>query len=101
MKRSGLKLRLHDLRHTHAALILKSGVHPKIVSERLGHASVAFTLDTYSHVQFPDCRKLRPRFLMIISKYLIPLNFGILFATPPHSVSQIPKKQKTSAFGEL
>ncbi len=31
-------------------LILKSGVHPKIVSERLGHATVAFTLDTYSHV---------------------------------------------------
>jgi len=49
-KRTGLKLRLHDLRHTHATLMLKSGVHPKIVSERLGHATVAFTLDTYSHV---------------------------------------------------
>jgi len=49
-KRAGLKLRLHDLRHTHATLMLKSGVHPKIVSERLGHATVAFTLDTYTHV---------------------------------------------------
>ena len=49
-KRVGLKLRLHDLRHTHATLMLKSGVHPKIVSERLGHATVAFTLDAYSHV---------------------------------------------------
>ena len=49
-KRTGLKLRLHDLRHTHATLMLKSGVHPKIVSERLGHSTVAFTLDTYSHV---------------------------------------------------
>ncbi len=48
--RAGLKLRLHDLRHSHATLMLKSGVHPKIVSERLGHATVAFTLDTYSHV---------------------------------------------------
>ena len=48
--RSGLKLRLHDLRHSHATLMLKAGVHPKIVSERLGHATVAFTLDTYSHV---------------------------------------------------
>jgi integrase len=48
-KRAGLKIRLHDLRHTHATLMLKSGVHPKIVSERLGHATVAFTLDTYSH----------------------------------------------------
>ena len=34
----------------HATLMLKSGVHPKIVSERLGHATLAFTLDTYSHV---------------------------------------------------
>lgn len=37
-------------RHTHATLMLKSGIHPKIVSERLGHATVAFTLDTYTHV---------------------------------------------------
>ena len=43
-------LRFHDLRHTHASLLLARGVHPKIVSERLGHASIAITLDTYSHV---------------------------------------------------
>ena len=43
-------VRLHDLRHTHATLMLKQGVHPKIVSERLGHANIAITLDTYSHV---------------------------------------------------
>ncbi|MGD0794457.1 MAG: site-specific integrase [Dehalococcoidales bacterium] len=43
-------IRLHDLRHTHATLMLKQGVHPKVVSERLGHSSVAITLDTYSHV---------------------------------------------------
>lgn len=43
-------LRLHDLRHTHATLLLQAGINPKIVSERLGHHSVAFTLDTYAHV---------------------------------------------------
>jgi integrase len=43
-------IRLHDLRHTHATLLLQSGVNAKIVSERLGHHSVAFTLDTYAHV---------------------------------------------------
>ena len=43
-------IRLHDARHTHASLLLKQGVHPKIVKERLGHASVQITLDTYSHV---------------------------------------------------
>jgi integrase len=42
-------LRLHDLRHTHATLLLRAGVHPKIVSERLGHAKVSITLDVYSH----------------------------------------------------
>ncbi len=43
-------LRFHDLRHAHASLMLKAGIHPKIVSERLGHATVAFTLDVYSSV---------------------------------------------------
>ena len=43
-------VRFHDLRHAHATLMLQNGVHPKIVSERLGHASIAITLDTYSHV---------------------------------------------------
>jgi len=43
-------IRFHDLRHTHATLMLKAGVHPKIVQERLGHGSIALTLDTYSHV---------------------------------------------------
>ncbi|MDQ3931623.1 MAG: site-specific integrase, partial [Actinomycetota bacterium] len=51
VEKAGLpRIRLHDVRHTHATLMLKAGVHPKIVSERLGHSSVAFTLDTYSHV---------------------------------------------------
>ena len=45
-----LGVRLHDARHTHASLMLKQGVHPKIVQERLGHASIQITLDTYSHV---------------------------------------------------
>lgn len=44
------KLRFHDLRHTHASLMLSQGIHPKIVSERLGHSSINITLDTYSHV---------------------------------------------------
>lgn len=51
VKRLGLPdVRLHDLRHTHASLMLKQGIHPKIVSERLGHSNIGITLDTYSHV---------------------------------------------------
>ena len=49
--RAGLKhIRFHDARHSHASLMLKQGIHPKIVQERLGHSTISITLDTYSHV---------------------------------------------------
>ena len=44
------KLRFHDLRHTHATWLLEAGVNVKVVSERLGHANIRITLDTYAHV---------------------------------------------------
>lgn len=44
-------IRFHDLRHTHATLLLKEGIHVKVVAERLGHSNTRMTLDTYSHVQ--------------------------------------------------
>ena len=51
VKRIGLDgVRLHDVRHSHASILLKQGVHPKIVQERLGHATINTTLDIYSHV---------------------------------------------------
>ena len=51
IKKAGLKdIRVHDLRHTHATLMLKADVNPKVVSERLGHANIGITLDIYSHV---------------------------------------------------
>ena len=43
-------LRFHDLRHTFASLMLLRGAKPKVINEALGHASVAFTMDTYSHI---------------------------------------------------
>ncbi len=50
-KAAGLPvIRFHDLRHSYATVALSAGVHPKVVSERLGHSSIAVTLDTYSHV---------------------------------------------------
>ncbi|WP_223593616.1 site-specific integrase [Neobacillus bataviensis] len=51
LKRAGLKeSRFHDLRHSHASILLQKNVHPKIVSERLGHSTIGITLDIYSHV---------------------------------------------------
>ncbi len=50
LKKAGLpQIRFHDLRHTCATLLLGRGVHPKFVQELLGHATIAITLDTYSH----------------------------------------------------
>lgn len=52
LEMAGIKerIRFHDLRHTHATWLLEKGIHPKVVSERLGHSSIRITLDTYSHV---------------------------------------------------
>ena len=44
------RVRFHDLRHTAATLLLRQAVHPKVVSETLGHATITLTLDTYSHL---------------------------------------------------
>lgn len=51
IKNAGVpRIRIHDARHTHASLLLQQGVNPKVVAERLGHANVSITLDTYTHL---------------------------------------------------
>lgn len=57
----------HDLRHTHASLLLLDGINPKIVQERLGHASIEMTLDTYSHL-LPDTQDAA---VQAIAAYLV------------------------------
>lgn len=49
-KRTGVNFKFHDFRHTHATMLLESGVNAKIVQERLGHSNISTTLGTYSHV---------------------------------------------------
>ncbi len=57
LRAAGLKrIRLHDLRHTAATLMLRAGVNPKVVSDRLGHSTISITLDIYSHV-LPDMQR--------------------------------------------
>ena len=53
------RIRLHDLRHTHATILLQQDINPTVVSERLGHASVSFTMDVYQHV-LPTCKPNPP-----------------------------------------
>jgi integrase len=84
-RRRGLPhIRFHDLRHAHATLMLLQGVHPKVVSERLGHASVGITLDTYSHV-LPTMQAEAVR------------AFDSLFTTP-HRVALPPAPAATSSW---
>jgi len=58
VKQTGLddSFTFHDLRHTHATLLLKQGINIKVISERLGHSTITMTLDTYSHVM-PDMQE--------------------------------------------
>jgi len=70
--RHGYQFRFHDLRHTHASLLLAQGAHVKVVQERLGHASVTMTMDTYSHL-LPGVQEAAvERFDAALSKVLDP-----------------------------
>jgi integrase len=63
IERAGVpRIRFHDLRHTSATLLLASGEHPKVVQERLGHASISETLDRYSHVSADMQQRAAARF---------------------------------------
>ena len=51
LQKAGLRrIRVHDLRHTTASILLEAGIHAKIVQDVLGHSTVSLTLDTYSHL---------------------------------------------------
>lgn len=60
-------IRLHDLRHTAATLMLANGEHPRIVQERLGHSDVAMTLNRYSHVTETMQRDASDRLAKLLS----------------------------------
>jgi len=88
LKKAGLPhIRFHDLRHSHATLLLKAGIHPKIVSERLGHANIGITLDTYSHV-LPGLQERAPkRFDEMLEPRVIAENVSKMLAKDPKSDS--------------
>jgi len=62
-------IRLYDLRHSCATLLLSAGENPKIVSERLGHASITLTLDVYAHVLPEMQRAAAEKLEKMIFKY--------------------------------
>ena len=73
------KIRFHDLRHAHASLMLRTGADPKVISERLGHSSIAITMDIYAHI-LPGLQEeaairfeeaLRPRVIQRLSETVL------------------------------
>ena len=77
--------RFHDLRHTFATLMFMAGIHPKIVSEMLGHSSVSFTLDTYSHVVPTLQQAAMKRLDEMLEPELRQKDVSKMFATDPES----------------
>jgi integrase len=68
VRASGLpRIRLHDLRRTHATIALGADIHPKVVSDRLGHSTVAFTLDVYSHCVHAPAQDVAEKIAALVS----------------------------------
>ena len=80
------KFTIHGLRHTRATILMEKGVSPKVVSERLGHASPAITMDIYSHV-LPDMQEKAA--------------LAIDAALAPKYIGYKPAKQKSPDFRSL
>ncbi|BDG47962.1 hypothetical protein PspKH34_25230 [Parageobacillus sp. KH3-4] len=69
IKKAGVrKIRFHDLRHTHATIMLQLGEHPKVVSEHLGHSSIEMTMNTYSHATTDMQQQSSDRFERALKK---------------------------------
>ncbi len=98
LRKAGLPhIRFHDLRHSHASLLLKSGVHPKIVSERLGHANIGITLDTYSHV-LPGLQKAAAeRFDEVLESKIVAEDVSKMLAkdSGPDSAGPLAQRKST------
>lgn len=89
LKASGLKndIHMHDLRHTHASLLLTAGIGMKVVSERLGHSSIKITMDTYSHLLPNSEQEAADKFADLFRKVEV---------SPP----EIPRSENTTEIEE-
>lgn len=82
-------IRLHDLRHTHGTLLIAAGVPVKVVSERLGHATPTFTIETYQHV-LPGMQADAAR---VFEQLIVP---GVLPGTPSPVEGREKRRKKTA-----
>ena len=86
------RIRLHDLRHSYASAALAAGVHVNVVSEQLGHSSVALTLDTYSHVIPALPRRAAERVAALLDRSVSQRLADSRRSTPPNPAGfRLPK----------
>jgi integrase len=84
LHRAGLPhIRVHDLRHTTASLLLEAGTHPKIVQDLLGHSTIRLTLDTYSHLT-PPLHQASARTMDLLLNGLGPIYDRTVAGSTPH-----------------
>ena len=89
-RRAGVTtIRLHDLRHTHGTLLIAAGVPVKVVSERLGHATPTFTIETYQHV-LPDMQADAAR---VFEQLIVP---GVLPGTKSAEEGREKRRRNTA-----
>jgi len=82
VRKAGLKLRLHDLRHSFASVMLAAGVDVKVISQSLGHANIGITLDTYAHLLPGMGKAAAERFEKLLKPWLSEENGGKMVAKP-------------------
>ncbi|GAI31392.1 unnamed protein product, partial [marine sediment metagenome] len=86
VRKAGLKLRLHDLRHSYASIMLAAGINVKAISESLGHANIGITLDIYSHLLPGVGKAAAERFEKLLEPWLSQKgNGGKMVAKPNES----------------
>jgi len=101
LQRAGLKdLRLHDLRHSYASLMLAAGVNVKVISESMGHANISITLDTYGHLLPGMTRTAAESFDKLLKPWISEKNVGKMSATEDKSDARLEGFEPTTPGSE-
>ena len=101
VRKAGLKLRLHDLRHSYASIMLAAGINVKAISESLGHANIGITLDIYSHLLPGVGKAAAERFEKLLEPWLSQKgNGGKMVAKPNESDTRLEGFEPTTLGSE-
>jgi len=101
VRKAGLKLRLHDLRHSYASLMLAAGVNVKVTSQSLGHANIGITLDTYSHLLPGAGKSAAERFDKLLKPWLAEIeDVGKMLAKEDESDTRLEGFEPTTPGSE-